>query len=82
MITEWGGGGLESRQNERVYLPEQRRPLNQWNCRRDCDSEPWVWLHLPGSTARARSPSYGPWLFRVMRRGAGGSGVHKGDRKD
>lgn len=71
MTPEWRGGWLEGRQNERVYLPEQQRPLNQWNCRRDCDSEPWVWLRLPGSTARAQSPSFGPWLFRVMRRGDG-----------
>lgn len=65
------GGGLASRQTEwkRPYLPEQQRPLSQWKCRRDCDSEPWDWLLLSGSTARVQSLAYGPSLFfRVRRR--------------
>lgn len=40
-------------------------------CRRDCDSEPWDWLLLSGSTARVQSLAYGPLLFRVLGRGRG-----------
>lgn len=62
--TEW----------KRQYLPERRGPLSQWKWRTHCDSGPWDWLLLSGSTARVRSLAYGPSLFRVQGEEGGGKG--------
>lgn len=92
---ETAKGGL-NRQNERdrIYQNGRQGPLSQWKWRTDCDSEPWDWLPLSGSTARVRSLAYWPLLFfRVKGEKRGGrfgnievlrrswSRAHKGGQK-